>query len=74
MQRLANDKHSSVLQKSVSYSRKKFYGTGPRSHLQHILGSAAKLRKIDLKGKTHFQKYFLQNVNLVETGLSENLS
>ncbi len=29
LQRLARDKHSSLLRKSVNYDRKKFYSTGP---------------------------------------------
>ena len=30
MERLAKDKHSSLLKKSINYGRKKFYSTGPR--------------------------------------------
>ncbi len=30
LERLTRDKHSSLLQKSVNYGRKKFYSTGPR--------------------------------------------
>jgi hypothetical protein len=30
LKRLAKDKHSSSLRKSVNYDRKKFYSTGPR--------------------------------------------
>ncbi len=29
LERLAGDKHSSLLRESVNYDRKKFYGTGP---------------------------------------------
>jgi hypothetical protein len=29
LERLARDKHSSLLRKSVNYGRKKFYSTGP---------------------------------------------
>jgi hypothetical protein len=41
--RLARDKYSSLLQKFVTYGRKKFYNIGPRGQLykrsqDHILG------------------------------------
>jgi hypothetical protein len=34
LERLAKDKHSRLLQKSVNYDTKKFYGTGPSTLLR----------------------------------------
>ncbi len=36
MERLAKDKHSSLLRKSVNYVRKKFYSTGPRGVIHDL--------------------------------------
>ncbi len=33
MKKLAKDKHSSLLQKFVTYGRKKFYNIGPRDQI-----------------------------------------
>ncbi len=38
LERLAKDKHSSLIQKSVSYGRKIFYSTGPRFVERKLLG------------------------------------
>ncbi len=42
LERVARDKHSILLRKSVNYSRNKFYDTGPRRNGQLTISQLAK--------------------------------
>ncbi len=51
LERFTREKHSSLLQKSVNYGRKKFYSTGPRGELRSLINE-------DINDKQELKKAF----------------
>ncbi len=73
MERIARDKHSSLLRKSVNYGREKFYRIGPRcqfhKHFTNVTYSRSKISWLILKtlhGSVHAMSdgtaYFARSV------------
>jgi hypothetical protein len=60
LKRLARDKHNSLLQTFVNYSRKKFYNIGPRFHIVKLMFVQA--NNNDLKNVLRWFFYFFFSV------------
>jgi hypothetical protein len=68
LERLARDKHSSLLRKSVNYGRKKFYSTGATADLLSQFGH--KLERQN--GRYDTQHNDIQHNDIQHNGIQHN--